>query len=389
MKVLQIGVLPLWEDRGDSIHLREMAFALKERGVEMRSLTLPSREGARGDLANPTVRVLDFRFLRQLSWNVLGTIAAVREIRQHRVDWVYSRLDPGMYAGWAAATLCRVPLAVEINGLIVEDVRLYRPHNRILLAMTRNYERMMFSAARLIVGSTGYSRYYGKRNPGLADRIVAAPLGVNTRLYKPASRRECRAELGLPERPTVVWIGTLSGLQGLDTLVGAAGRMAAELPDVNVLIVGSGPRSEVLRERIKEIGIERNCELVGPVPYTRTGRYIGAADVCVGTFPGERGEPGVISSLKILNYLASGRPVVTTAMDELGPEIAECGAGSCVEPDDESALATAILDVLRLPSSGWNAASVAARRLGVERDWSRKAEIVHQELEARQGAGGT
>jgi glycosyltransferase involved in cell wall biosynthesis len=89
------------------------------------------------------------------------------------------------------------------------------------------------------------------------------------------------------------------------------------------------------------------------VPYRDVPLYIGAAHVTVAAFPGDRGAPGTISSLKTLTYLACGRPLVTTIMDELADAVVADEAGRAVPPDDPGALAAALLDLLEEPPPRW------------------------------------
>ena len=82
--VLMMGALPLWADRGDSMHMREVALALRRRGVRVHMITLPGAPAPAGvDLSELCVRVPRSRFLFQAAWNVRAALAAVRTVRRY------------------------------------------------------------------------------------------------------------------------------------------------------------------------------------------------------------------------------------------------------------------------------------------------------------------
>lgn len=374
VRLLQIGVVPLWHSRGDSIHMREMALALSDLGVDVTVLSLHSElPKAAAPFRQITARAIPIRFARQASWNLVATAAAVAAVRRHRVGIIQTRLDPGMMAGLFAAKMTNRPLAVEINGILSEDVRLYRPHNRALLRSVQRYEKTMFESASVVIGSPGYIDYYTSRGFFPQDRALIAPLGVNADLFAPADRDCARRSLGLCADPMIVWAGNLSRLQGLEALIPAFARACAKRPEIRLRIVGDGLLATSLRQMVAKHGVEGAVDFVGSVPYEQVPLEIAAADLCVATFPGERGTPGSISALKTLNYLACGRPVVTTEMDEMGRQIADRGAGFCVPPDDEEALAAAIEALLDEPEAARASRGARARQLGLDRAWSAKA----------------
>jgi hypothetical protein len=117
MRALLIGVLPLWADRGDAIHLREVAQALQARDIAPTVLCLPGPDAPRNaDLPEVRVNVSRRRFQFQLSWNVKATLAGLRAVREDGIDIVYTRLDPGMIAGWLIARLSGKVDSVAADG---------------------------------------------------------------------------------------------------------------------------------------------------------------------------------------------------------------------------------------------------------------------------------
>ena len=80
-------------------------------------------------------------------------------------------------------------------------------------------------------------RFYGA-DP---DRVEVVPPGSITLVFSPGDRGAARRELGLPDRPVLLFVGRIQRLKGADLAIGAL----AELhdPDAELVIVGgpSGP----------------------------------------------------------------------------------------------------------------------------------------------------
>jgi glycosyltransferase involved in cell wall biosynthesis len=376
-RILQVGALSLWKDRGDSLHARELAFALRDADVEPILLNLPGPKApADSELHEVRAPVFAIRFLRQLSWNVTGTIAGIAAVRRFGLDVVYSRMEPGIFVGLLVSLIGGRPLIVEINGLPTEDVRLYRPNNAALIGLTRIWERTMYGRASKVLGAVGYIRYIQNHFGVPEEKCIKAPLGVNTSVFTPLERLECLAKQGREDVPTVIWAGVISAWQGLAVLVDAVEIVAEGCPAVQFVVVGGGITEGWLRDEIDRRGLARKVSLVGQIPYGEVNEYLGCATVCVATFPGNRGDKGTISSLKTLTYLASGRPVVTNEMDEMGRQIQDAGAGLMVPPDDARPLAAAILTILGEDHATWRDRCAASRRLAESQTWRHKAEII-------------
>lgn len=380
--VLFIGVLPFWDDRGSSIHMREVVLALADRGIRPVVVCLPGREtrdGAR--LVEIGIGANRRRFLFQLLWNLKATMAAVGAVRAQHLDLIYSRLDPGIVVGWLTSLATRLPLVVEMNGLPTADLVLYRPNNWILRRVTRLWEAMMYRAASAIVAAPGYARYASEHFGVAPEKFCVAPLGVNLDLFFPRDRKACCLDVALPLDPTICWIGTAAPWQGLQTLIAAAPRVVERIPTARFVIVGNGPTLDDCRRAVQARGVGDRFTFTGQVPYSRVPYYIGASTVCVATLPGNRGARGSISALKTVSYLASGRPVVTSRMDEMADRIESNGAGFAVTPDDPEQLAERLVTVLGEDEEPWRQRSERARGLVTdEQSWGASADRIATRL---------
>jgi glycosyltransferase involved in cell wall biosynthesis len=162
---------------------------------------------------------------------------------------------------------------------------------------------------------------------GIAEnKIEIVPGGVDLdRFNTGISRTEARRQLGWPtNRPIILTVRRQVRRMGLETLLDAAKLLAAEFPDVLILLGGTGPIADELQQRIVEFGLEHNVRRLGRVEDADLPLAYRAADITV--VPSQSLEGfGLIT----LESLASGTPVYVTPVGGL-PEIVKPFAPECI-----------------------------------------------------------
>jgi glycosyltransferase involved in cell wall biosynthesis len=115
-------------------------------------------------------------------------------------------------------------------------------------------------------------------------------------------------------------------------------------------MIGEGEQAAALVEQATQRGLTSWITWAGRVEYTRVPTWIGAMDVCVAPFCGDRGET---SPVKLFDYLACGRPVVASAIPSVNALFSRANGVVLVEPDQIDALAEAVLDLLARPDEAY------------------------------------
>jgi glycosyltransferase involved in cell wall biosynthesis len=187
------------------------------------------------------------------------------------------------------------------------------------------------------------------------DRISVIPYGVDTSLFYPTP---------LPEEPVVLYYGTFQPHRAR-LLLEVIEVFARKRRDAKFLLIGDIPSP--VRDRLLRVAGNR-VEMPGFIEHDLLPCYIQIARVCI--FPQDR-SLGLGGSLKLLEYMASGRPVVATNVDESFP-LKESEAGIVTGVDPQS-FADAVMRLLEDDAL----ASYLARK-GVEYaqryDWNKMVE---------------
>lgn len=137
----------------------------------------------------------------------------------------------------------------------------------------------------------------------------------------------------------VVFAGNLGTVQALETVLDAAERLRA-IPDVRIVLVGAGSRSDWLRGEVARRGLS-NVQLPGKFPPASMPSLMQRASALLVSLAREPILAQTVPS-KLQSYLASGRPIVASLDGEGAAIVRESGAGLACPAEDAAGLADAI-----------------------------------------------
>jgi glycosyltransferase involved in cell wall biosynthesis len=153
---------------------------------------------------------------------------------------------------------------------------------------------------------------------------------------------------------TLIYSGTLSPTYDLDAVLTAAGMLEKRQGSgctIRFRLIGSGSvkERERLLKRIADEGLT-SVHIEPSVPKSRIYRVLETADAFLApALPSSMHRFGV-SFQKAIDYMACARPTVIVTNQRANP-ISDSQAGLRVNPGDPDALASAILELVRMPLS--------------------------------------
>jgi glycosyltransferase involved in cell wall biosynthesis len=210
------------------------------------------------------------------------------------------------------------------------------------------------SAAKIICTHIGLipQRYRHK------TRVVS--WAVNTDRFKPGLEPRIKEKLGI-RTPIIGYVGSFYPWHGIETLVKAAPLILDKF-DVHFVLVGDAKiGSKTSRAYLNDIKcliktkkLDDFFIFTGRVPYQSVPGYITSFDLCVAPYdpsksPELKKYGFFYTPLKLFEYLAAGKPVVTTNVGNIRKIIGR-DRGVLVPPNDHLKLANAVADLLRSPS---------------------------------------
>jgi glycosyltransferase involved in cell wall biosynthesis len=241
-------------------------------------------------------------------------------------------------------------------------------------------------ASRLIAVSEALQCELTEVWPEAAEKTVSIPNGVDTSAGPVADPARCRATFELPlQGPLVGMMARLAPGKGIDEFIRAGRLLADRWPEVRLVVAGDGPLRGEAQALCAQLGMEGRLYLVGEIASPR--ELVGALDMLVVASTSEG------SSVAAMEAMASGKPVVATAVGGVPEVVADGETGVLVRPGDPEALAAGIEALLRDPEKarrmGEHGRQRAAAKFDVRQMVARTKQVYADLLRHELEAGGT
>ncbi len=238
------------------------------------------------------------------------------------------------YTGVAASRRLNVPLILEYNG---SEAWIARNWGRPLRfqALAEDVEAVSLRHAHLVVTVSDVLRDELIERGVSPERIVTYPNCIDPETFDPtsfsaASRADLRKRHGIPEDAVVAtFIGTFGQWHGAPVLAEAARTLLDAHPDevkarkLHFLLVGDGLKMPEVRNALGPHQSGPHVTLTGLVPQHEAPAYLAASDIlCSPHVPNSDGTPFFGSPTKLFEYMAMGRAIIASDLDQIGEVLA-------------------------------------------------------------------
>ena len=261
-----------------------------------------------------------------------------------RPAFVYQRYSLNNYAGIRIARRHGVPFVLEYNG---SEIWMGRHWGRALKyeALSRRIEQLNLASADLIVVVSRAMR----------DEIVARgidpasvfvnPNGVDPDRYRPdVDGSPVRERYGLRGATVVGFIGTFGPWHGAEVLARAFVAFIKDDPvrarDVRLLMIGDGSTMPAVQRILSDGGALNATVFTGLVPQEDGPAYLAACDLLLSPHvPNPDGTPFFGSPTKLFEYMAMGKAIIASDLEQIGEVLDHGRTAWLVEPGGVDALA--------------------------------------------------
>ena len=381
---------------GQAVHIRALQRAFRELGHDVREVGLV-RQDAHQDAADDdagrsrwgwVARLPRFALeLAELGYSGMARRDIVGAARDFKPDVLYERYAFSNLGGVMAARSLDLPLVLEVNSPLVDELE--RTRGLALKDLARRIERAIFRGATHVCVVT---RVLGDMLVDLGvppERILVTPNGVHPSDFaydEFGGRRlvteRARRDLGLPVEPdddelVLGFVGYFRDWHRLDLVVELLARPGFER--LRFCVIGEGPAEPAIRAAAAAHGVADRVVLAGPREHGRIPQLLPAFDVAL--------MPAInpyASALKLHEYMAAGLPILAPDQPNLKEVVAHDRSALLVPPGDLDALEAA---ARRLVGDGALRASLGAAAAAAvdEQDltWQGNARRVLAALEGR------
>jgi phosphatidyl-myo-inositol alpha-mannosyltransferase len=336
---------------GVQSHVLDLARALRGLGHEVDVLAPADEDGPVPDFVTPAGKALGIPYngsVARLSFGPRSYAKARRWIREHDFDVLHLH-EP------TAPSLSMLAL-MEADGPIVATFHTSTMRSRALTAFQPFLQPFLEKITARIAVSVLARRVQVQH---LGGDAVEIPNGVDVGFFSGAQP--------LPGYPraggTIGFVGRFTEpRKGMAVLLGALRRLAPDLPELRLMVVGRGDQ-DVLRQQAGPELADR-LVLLGQTDDVTKARALRSMDVYCA--PNTGGESfGVI----LTEAMAAGTTVVASDIDAFRRVLDDGKAGMLAAVNDEAALAEALRDMVTDPVRRAELADAATRRVAGF-DWS-------------------
>jgi glycosyltransferase involved in cell wall biosynthesis len=309
--------------------IRQICLAVQPFGIENTVFTL-SPDCVPAELQYPEARVVRCRSWAALASCDLGWISAFQRFQELVRDAeVIHYHFPWPFADVLHMTAkCSVPSVMTYHSDIVRQRLLGMMYRPLMM-------RTLRSMSAVVATSAAYARSSEVLSAsGVRNLVRAIPLGIDHHSYPQDGDMGIFTKLGVaPAEPFFLFIGVLRYYKGLHSLVQAAATAVGK-----VVIAGTGPEAESLRDLVGALGV-RNVIFAGQVS---VGEKVALLQRCRGlVLPSHLRSEAF--GMVLVEAAMFGKPMISCEIGT-GTSFVNVGGetGFVVEPGSPDALADAM-----------------------------------------------
>lgn len=289
-----------------------------------------------------------FRELQALAYNVRFVLGVKRALHGKVNRVLYQRHGRFVVAGMVLARMLRLPLVLEYQ--MSEQWRARNWDPSLFQGVLRRCEDASIAAADAFVVLSQVLRDELITKGVPPEKIVVNPAGVDPERFRPGCNgQQVRAKLGFDASDVVVsFVGSFSYWHGIPVLQQAIqnilGDPTAAPRRLRFMLIGGGILHQEMRDALKQHEVTGQVIFPGKLPHHDVPSYLDASDILVSPhLPVSDAEPFFGSPTKLFEYMAMGKAIVASNLDQLSTVLEHGRTGWLVQPGNVQELVAAIV----------------------------------------------
>ena len=357
-------------------HVAGVINAFVKRGIEVDAIS-PEKlamldESVRSIVIPPSTFYTNVREHMLLYYNRQVAASGLKEVQNRSRDVVYARYSLDSYAPVIIARELEIPLILEYNGSEVWVAKHWGGGLRYRALAEKIEEFVIRSADMITVVSKPLMDDLVKRGID-ENRILVNPNAVDPGMFDPGrfspeEISELRDELGIPAGRIVAgFIGTFGQWHGVEVLASAIPLALEGNSNLHFLLIGGGPLLNRVRDHLRTSDVLDRVTITGIIPQRDAPKYLMCADFFLSPHvPNADGTPFFGSPTKLFEYMALGKGIIASDLDQIGEILEHEKTAILVKPGNSRDLAKAI-DYMYDNMEFTNKLGKAARELVLEK----------------------
>jgi len=324
-------------------------------------------------LQQPFLRRLFFT-PKEVLKNCFELIREYRFLQSCRPDLIIVRIDAFRYSATVLASILRLPLLIEADGANSwEWLHYSNQDGNIWKSWLLFVERFCFRLAdSVFVQSKVAKEYYLDLYPIPADKITVITNGANPvpQLPDPQVLKE---QLGINRNAIVCgFMGSLHYWHNTGLLFELVNSLLTDDPGLYFMIIGGGgPMTDSFVSQCSKYEWKNRVIFTGYIEHSQTPLYVNLFDIALAPYAAS----GLFyySPVKVFEYMAQGKAVVTTRIGQIAELITAGESGLFFDPNSPGDLTAKVRSLLSEPEYRKRIGGCARQVIMANHTWNHKA----------------
>lgn len=327
----------------------------------------------------------DFSEIPPLYFNDFFYNSAIRLIGNRHPSFIYQRYNLNNFSGIRLARYYKVPFVLEFNGSEIWVNRHWGNHILKYEKLADEIEQLNLEASDLIVVVSRPLKDQLIDRKIAPEKILVNPNGVDPEKYRPTLEGQTIRQLyHLQKRIVIGFIGTFGMWHGAEVLAKAFKLLLNRYPhlktQVTLMLIGDG----MMMPEVKKIlsTCKENSILTGTIPQDSGPTHLAACDILVSPHvPNQDGTPFFGSPTKLFEYMAMGKGIVASNLDQIGELLEHNHSAWMVEPGNVESLAEGIKKLIDEPLLRDRLGKAARAEVCAKYTWQKHTKKIIETLE--------
>ena len=336
----------------------------------------------------PSGSFMDFLEIMNLEYNDHLRQTTQDFLKNYTPAFIYQRYSTNNYFGIELAQKLKIPIILEYNG---SEVWVTKNWGKTLKheAMSRKIELLNLNAADVVVVVSQPLKDEIASRGVDSGKVLVNPNGVDPEVYTPAvDGSNIRHQYNLENKTVIGFIGTFGKWHGAEILAHAFGLLLQKHPEyrdkTRLLMIGDGQTLPLVQQQLETYNITQECILTGMVPQEEGPAHLAACDLLASPHvPNSDGTPFFGSPTKLFEYMAMGKGIVASDLDQIGDVLQHDHTAWMVKPGDAESLMNGLKALIDNPDTSKRLGEAARHKVVSQYTWKEHTRKIIEKLKER------
>ena len=291
-------------------------------------------------------------------------------------SWVRSRAYRDVIRKWATEIKPNV-----IHAGPIQHVAFFAVMNKVAPVLTMSWGSDLLVSADSNPINRWVTSYTLSHSAGLAgdcqpvkekalafgmqeEDIFLFPWGIDLQQFSPAATSQIREKLGWQNQFVILSNRAWESLYGVDTVVKAFINASKHVPELRLLLLGTGSMKEQITQFIETSGVKDKVHLAGQISNDQLADYYHASDLYISASYSDG------SSVSLMEALACGLPTLVSDIPGNREWVTETVEGWRFAPGDIVELTRKMMEIFASRGNLEPIQAAARRKAEAKADWS-------------------